>query len=193
MKRVRRIGDIPSHTYPEIAFSGRSNVGKSSALNALLGTGSVSPVSKDPGRTRELFYFLVNERFCFVDLPGYGYAKQSQAARENWRKLVEAYLMREENPKGIVQMIDIRQGPTELDRQMITWLGASGKPALFLVTKSDRLPRGQSIERMRVISRELSPDDGSNVIMFSAKTGSGKKEAWSALESFLFRETGSFH
>lgn len=184
-KRVRRIEDIPSHRLPEIAFAGRSNVGKSSALNTLLGAKALSPVSKSPGRTRELLYFLVNGRFYFVDLPGYGYAKESQKEREMWRRLIRAYLDREDNPRGIVHLIDIRQGPTPLDMQMIEWLAASGKPALFLVTKADKLPRGRACERMREATRDFSPEDGTNVIEFSAKTGVGKSEAWSAIEGLL--------
>jgi len=185
VKKVRNPDDIPSGDYPEISFVGRSNVGKSSALNCLIGRNVLSPVSKSPGRTRELLYFLVNEKFYFVDLPGYGYAQRNVKDRERWKKLVEAYLSRSSNPKGIVQILDIRHEPSTLDMQMLSWLSESGKPTLFLLTKTDKISRSRITPRIKAITQALNVSDDSNLIAFSAKTGAGKKDVWGAITGLL--------
>jgi GTP-binding protein len=185
VRKIRNPADIPSGGLREIAFVGRSNVGKSSALNCLVGRNVLSPVSKSPGRTRELLYFLINEKFLFVDLPGYGYARRSEEEKDRWRDLIEAYLAREDNPKGIVQILDIRHDPSDLDGQMISWLQESGKPTLFLLTKSDKLSRGRVSSRVKLIAQALGTDDHGNILSFSAKSGSGKKDAWGAISTLL--------
>lgn len=184
-KKVRYPADIPKGDYPEISFIGRSNVGKSSALNCLIGRNMLSPVSKNPGRTRELLYFFVNEKFYLVDLPGYGYAQRSLKDRQRWQELVEAYLSRRENPRGIVQILDIRHEPSPLDMQMLSWLGESGKPTLFLLTKSDKISKNQIPSKVKVISSTLGVPDDSSVITFSTRTGAGKKEVWGAISGLL--------
>jgi len=185
VKKVRYPDDIPKGDYPEISFVGRSNVGKSSALNCLIGRNMLSPVSKSPGRTRQLLYFLVNEKFYLVDLPGYGYAQRSQKDRERWQELVEVYLSRRDNPRGIVQILDIRHEPSTLDMQMLSRLGESGKPTLFLLTKSDKLSKNRIPPRVKAISQTLGVSDDSSMITFSARTGAGKKEVWGAITGLL--------
>jgi len=185
VKKVRYPDDIPKGDYPEISFVGRSNVGKSSALNCLVGRNVLSPVSKSPGRTRHLLYFLVNEKFYLVDLPGYGYAQRDEKDRERWQELVEVYLSRRDNPRGIVQILDIRHEPSTLDMQMLSRLGESGKPTLFLLTKSDKLSKNRILPRVKVISQTLGVSDDSSMITFSARTGAGKKEVWGAITGLL--------
>lgn len=188
VSRVYRPEEIPTRGFREISFVGRSNVGKSSALNNLLGRKALSPVSKSPGRTREILYFLVNEAFYFVDLPGYGYAHRSRKEREKWLQLMRAYLARKENPKGIVHILDIRHDPSALDLEMISWLSESARPTLFLLTKSDKLSSGKVAARVRRIARELGQSDEDNLISFSAKTGAGKREVWGAISELLGRK-----
>jgi GTP-binding protein len=185
VKKIRKVEDVPDRGLQEISFIGRSNVGKSSALNSLIGRKTLSPVSKSPGRTRELLYFLINDRFFFVDLPGYGFAQRRRQEKELWKELIEVYLSREGNPKGIVHILDIRHEPSALDMQMISWLAESGKPTLFLLTKADKLSRGRAVSRAREISRMIAGTDEASLITFSAKTGQGKKEVWGAITELL--------
>ncbi len=184
-RRARRIEDLPDQKLPEIAFAGRSNVGKSSAINCLLGRQVLSPVSKSPGRTREILYFLLNRRFFFVDLPGYGYAKRSRRETEHWRRLIEAYFSRDANPRGIVHILDIRHDVSHLDRQLIDWLAGQGVATLFLLTKSDKLSKGRVASRQQALCRQLGTGSAENVITFSARTGLGKSETWSAVDSLV--------
>jgi GTP-binding protein len=184
-KKIHRKEEIPFHGPREICFVGRSNVGKSSALNTLLGRKVLSPVSKAPGRTRALLYYLINEKFFFVDMPGYGFARRSDEEMERWKELLEAYLSRKDNPRGIVHILDIRHEPSALDRQMFAWLSGSGKPVLFLLTKSDKLSKGKAASRTKQIIRDLPGADEKNVITFSAVTGLGRNEVWGAISGLL--------
>lgn len=184
-RKVRRLDDLPDQHLPEIAFAGRSNVGKSSAINSLLGRQVISPVSKNPGRTREILYFLINGKFFFVDLPGYGYARRSEREISHWRRLIDAYLARESNPRGIVHILDIRHDLSSLDSQLIEWLAGKGTSTLFLLTKADKLSRGRISSRQKDLCRQLGAESGDNVVTFSARSGQGRSEAWSAIDSLL--------
>jgi GTP-binding protein len=184
-RRARRIEDLPEQKLPEIAFAGRSNVGKSSAINSLIGRQVLSPVSRNPGRTREILFFLLNRRFFFVDLPGYGFAKRTERELEYWRLLMEAYFSRDSNPTGVVHILDIRHDPSPLDRQLIEWLAGRDVSILFLLTKSDKMSRGRVSDRRRALCREIGAGGGENVVTFSARTGAGRSEAWSAIDSLV--------
>jgi GTP-binding protein len=174
----------PTHDFPEIAFAGRSNVGKSSLLNALVRRKAFARVSKTPGRTREINFFAVNKTFVLADLPGYGYARISKERKEEWRPLIEGFLRGSPQLRGIVQLLDIRHDPTEDDRQMLDMLSDIGLPTVVVVTKIDKLKRSQVEARVKELAKELSLDE-EQVIPFSAVTGQGRDELAEALVSLL--------
>jgi len=174
----------PEPSLPEIAFAGRSNVGKSSLLNRLVRRKSFARVSNTPGRTRELNFFLVNKLFVLVDLPGYGYARISKARRAEWRPLIEGYLRSSQKLRGIVQLLDARHAPTDDDRQLFDMLAELGIPAIVAVTKTDKLTPARVRERMHALAVELELDE-QQMIPFSAVTGAGRDELAEALVSLL--------
>jgi GTP-binding protein len=170
----------PETTLPEIAFAGRSNVGKSSLLNRLVRRKAFARVSRTPGRTREINFFEVNQQFVLVDLPGYGYAKISKERRAEWRPLIEGYLRASRNLRGVVQLIDVRRDPTDDDLQMLDFLGDVGTPTVIVVTKVDKLSRAQAEERIRALTDSLGLD-ADQVIPFSAHTGAGRDDLAAAI------------
>ena len=174
----------PTHALPEIAFAGRSNVGKSSLLNALVRRKAVARVSKTPGRTREINFFSVNDTFVLVDLPGYGYARISKERKAEWRPLIEGFLRRSPALRGIVQLLDVRRDPSEDDRQMLELLAEVGVPTIICVTKTDKLTRAAAGARVKAIASDLSIDED-QIIAFSATTGAGRNDLASALVSLL--------
>ena len=165
---------------PEIAFLGRSNVGKSSLLNSLLLRKSLARTSNTPGRTQSINFFLVNDRFYFADLPGYGYAKVSKTMRSDWGKMAEQYLSEREQLVLSIQLIDSRHTPTELDRQLHEWLTFGQKPYIIVATKSDKLSNNQLTKNLSAIAKLLP---GAPVIAYSAQTGKGRDAVWSQIES----------
>jgi GTP-binding protein len=169
---------------PEIAFGGRSNVGKSSLLNRLIHRKKFARVSNTPGRTREINFFKVNDSFVLVDLPGYGYARISKEKRAEWRPLIEGYLRRSTQLRGIVQLLDVRHDPTADDRAMLDFLGELGVPTIVVVTKIDKLTNAQRGKRVSEIVRDLALD-ADQVVPFSAQTGEGRDELGEAVESLL--------
>jgi len=172
----------PETTLPEIAFAGRSNVGKSSLLNRLVRRKAFARVSRTPGRTREINFFEVNGRFVLVDLPGYGYARISKERRAEWRPLMEGYLRRSPNLRGVVQLIDVRRDPTDDDLQMLDFLSEVGAPTIVAITKVDKLETGARAARIRLLTAALGLDDD-QVIPFSAHTGLGRDELAAAIVS----------
>jgi GTP-binding protein len=174
----------PDSALPEVAFAGRSNVGKSSLLNRLVRRKRFARVSNTPGRTREINFFRVNDRFVLVDLPGYGYARVSKERRAEWRPLIEGYLRTSRELRGIVQLLDVRHDPSGDDRQMIAFLAELGVPTLFVLTKVDKLTRAQRTERVGALRDELDvPDE--QVIAFSAETGEGRDELAQAVAALV--------
>lgn len=165
----------PEARGPEVAFAGRSNVGKSSLLNRLVRRKRFARVSNTPGRTREINFFLVNNQFVLVDLPGYGYARISKERRAEWRPLIEGYLRSSGELRGIVQLLDVRHDPTSDDRQMLAFLASLGVPTLFALTKTDKLTKVERATRIAALTEELdtAPDQ---IIAFSAVTGEGRDE-----------------
>jgi GTP-binding protein len=172
-KSVFILKNLPKDGLPEIAFAGRSNVGKSSALNRLVNVKNLAKTSSTPGKTRLINFFLINNNLYFVDLPGYGYAKTSQSMRKSWGKLVEDYLKERENLKGTVLLVDCRRGPLEPDMQLVEWLDFHGIRKLVVLTKSDKLSRSALSESIRNTCQALGLDADS-LVSFSAKTGEGK-------------------
>ncbi|MCA1960430.1 MAG: ribosome biogenesis GTP-binding protein YihA/YsxC [Desulfomonile sp.] len=167
----------------EIAFAGRSNVGKSSMINTLLGRRTLVRTSKTPGHTQKLNFFLINDRFVFVDLPGYGYAKAPEAVRKKWRPMVEEYLRNRVELAGVVVIIDVRHGPTDLDRQLIAYLAAHRIPTIIAATKVDKLSRSGITARLSLIEEGLG--NSLSIVLFSAATGEGKKELWKEIKSLI--------
>ena len=172
----------PESTLPEIAFSGRSNVGKSSLLNRLVGRKKLARVSKTPGRTREINFFRVNDSFVLADLPGYGYARVSKERKAEWRPLLELYIAKTPQLTGVVQLLDMRREPSEDDFAMLDFLAELGMPAIVVLTKSDKLSRKAAVEQADAIARSLLLDP-EQVISFSAVTGEGRDELASAIMS----------
>jgi GTP-binding protein len=172
----------PDSTLPEIAFAGRSNVGKSSLLNRLVGRRSLARVSRTPGRTREINFFRVNDRFVLADLPGYGHARVSKERKADWRPLIERYLAKTPQLAGVVQLLDIRREPSEDDVAMLDLLAELEMPTIVVLTKSDKLSRKAATERLSSIARLLELD-AEQTILFSAVTGEGRDELASAIAS----------
>ncbi len=179
------LGPMPEGL-PQIAFSGRSNVGKSSLINTLLRRTrrKLARVSSSPGKTRSVNFYRVNDRFFLVDLPGFGFARVPEKVRSGWRTLVEGYLSRGENLKGVVHLVDARHDPTPGDLRMIQYLGGLGIPTLVILTKIDRLSRARRKERMQAITRRLRIDPD-QLVPFSSKTGEGREDLMQAIETLL--------
>jgi len=171
-----KTADYPAGELPEVALAGRSNVGKSSLLNKLIGRRSLARISNTPGRTRLINFFLVNGLFHLVDLPGYGYAKVPVAERESWRKMVEGYLTTSRSLKGVALLVDSRHQPTTLDLQMHGWLIHRNIPAVVVATKADKLSRMRLLQSLKTIRATLSLTDKDRLIPFSAETGLGREE-----------------
>jgi len=182
----------PEPSLPEVAFAGRSNVGKSSLLNRLIHRKKFARVSNTPGRTREINFFKVNGAFVFVDLPGYGYARISKEKRAEWRPLIETYLRHSPTLRGIVQLLDIRHDPTHDDQQMLEFLGELGVPTVVVLTKIDKLSSPERKKRIIAISAQVGLDE-EQIVPFSAVTGDGRNELAEAIESLFaqpsWRET----
>ncbi len=173
---------LPRNELPEIAFAGKSNVGKSSLLNGLLGRKSLARTSQTPGKTQTINYYLVNKELFFVDLPGYGYARVSQATREKWGNMIEKYLKRSPSLKAVFLLIDIRHEPGANDRQMYEWIAANGLKPVIIATKSDKISRGQIKRQTDMILKELGCPKDTVILPFSALNKSGKEEIWSQIE-----------
>jgi GTP-binding protein len=174
----------PEPGLPEIAFCGRSNVGKSSLINRLLRRRAAARVSKTPGRTREINFFRVNDAFILVDLPGYGYAKVSKEQHATWQPLIHDFLHRSVMLRGVVQLLDVRREPTVDDLAMFELLAAKGVPSIFVVTKMDKLSTQAARQRVAEITAALGLDDD-QVVPFSATTGLGRDELAESVASLV--------
>jgi len=174
----------PPSELPEVAFAGRSNVGKSSLLNKLVRRKAFARVSKTPGRTREINFFQVNDQFVLVDLPGYGYAKIAKERKAEWRPLIEGYLHQSPKLRGIVQLLDARRDPTEDDLDMLDFLASREVPTIVAVTKVDKFSRAAGEKAVRDLALRLHLDED-QVIAFSAVTGQGRDELAEAVISLV--------
>jgi GTP-binding protein len=175
----------PRDRRPEVAFLGRSNVGKSSLINSLLKVKGLARTSSTPGRTQSLNYFLVNKSFYFVDLPGYGFARVPKKVREEWGQLVTQYLAKRDSLVLSIHIVDSRHEPTSLDLQLREWLLFHRKPFLTVATKSDKLSQNElrrNLARARQVLDGVEGDAGGEVVAYSAVTGRGREGVWHAIE-----------
>ncbi|GAB6076176.1 ribosome biogenesis GTP-binding protein YihA/YsxC [Desulfurobacterium crinifex] len=176
--------DLPQTPYREVAFVGRSNVGKSSLLNTLANNFKLAKVSSEPGKTRSINFYLVNNKFFMVDLPGYGFAKVSFKEQKRWRELIENYLKERDTLKGVFLLVDSRVGPTEKDRQMKDWLDFFGIPYVVVATKVDKLKSSEK-QKLKKKIEEGFGDKDLRVIPFSSKTREGRVEVLKEVERLL--------
>ncbi len=175
----------PPAVLPEIAFAGRSNVGKSSLINTLLKRKGLARTSNTPGRTQEINFFTVNNRLAFIDLPGYGYAKVPEEIRKRWGPMVETYLSERETLRLVVLILDIRRDPSGEDRQLIGWLEYYRLPFLIVLTKIDKVSRSELGRRQHRIGADLGLSPTTPLISFSAKTGVGRDLLWREIEKAM--------
>jgi GTP-binding protein len=175
----------PPPTMPEIAFVGRSNVGKSSLINTLVGRKKLAKTSNTPGRTQLINFFAVNNKIFLVDLPGYGFAKVSQSVKKDWGNMIESYLKERPNLCLVVLILDIRRDPGADDLSLRDWLNHHRLPYLYILTKTDKLSNNQAIARKRTIEKALDVSQGSKPILFSAMTQKGKEEILRFIENHL--------
>ncbi len=173
---------------PQIAFCGRSNVGKSTLINTLVNRKQMARASSTPGRTREVNYFLINDAFYFVDLPGYGYAKVPHALRDAWRPMIEEYIRGNESLRGMILIIDVRRTPGEQDLQLAAWLEEEGRPYLPVLTKRDKVSNNELQVQMRQARKKLGLHPEEAVLTFSALTKQGRDDILAMIRELLDEE-----
>ena len=179
---------LPENDKPEIAFAGKSNVGKSSLINALMNRKSYARISATPGKTQTINFYTINEEMYLVDLPGYGYAKVSEQEKIQWGKLIERYLHTSKQLKAVFLLIDIRHDPSANDRQMYEWILHNGYEPIIIATKLDKLKRSQVQKNLKAIREGLQLRKGTTVIPYSAETKQGRDEIWNLIEETLAQE-----
>ncbi len=172
---------LPKLPYPEVAFAGRSNVGKSSLLNRLVGRRRLARVSKTPGRTQQINLFLVDERLTLVDLPGYGFARVPLSVQRNWKHLVETYLSRRENLRAVVLIVDLRRGVEAEDAQLIAFLQTHDVEVILALTKADKLGQSERRRRIEAVQRQFATAVV-RVVVCSATSGEGVERVWAEIE-----------
>lgn len=179
------VEQYPTDNLPEIALAGRSNVGKSSLINRLIQRKSLVRTSSNPGKTQTLNFYLINEHFFIVDVPGYGYAKVSKAERSRWGSFIEEYLTVREELEVVVLLIDLRHPPTKDDITMYEWLKYNELPVIVVGTKSDKLTRGKWAQQKKQIKEHLQLDPEDKILTFSAVKGYGYDELWQELMPYI--------
>ena len=175
----------PPEGVPEIAFAGKSNVGKSSLINGLLNRKALARTSSAPGKTQTINFYNINKELYFVDLPGYGYAKVSQEVRAKWGKMIERYLQKSTQLRLIFLLIDIRHDPGANDKQMYEWVVANGFTPVIIATKLDKINRSQTLKNVKAIRTVLGADKDTTIIPFSAVTKQGSEEIWKIIEEAI--------
>ncbi|MFP7169552.1 ribosome biogenesis GTP-binding protein YihA/YsxC [Terribacillus sp. 7520-G] len=175
----------PETHMPEIALAGRSNVGKSSFINKMINRKNLVRTSQKPGKTQTLNFYKINDRFHFVDVPGYGYAKVSKKERNAWGKMLEEYFTERENLKAVVLLVDIRHEPTKDDVTMYDFLKHYELPVVVVATKLDKIPKGKRVQHIKRAADKLQLEQDDIILPFSSETGEGKEEAWGVLKQFL--------
>ena len=176
---------IPENLLPEVTFAGKSNVGKSSLINALMNRKSLARTSSQPGKTQTINYYNINNAIYFVDLPGYGYAKASVKVKEQWGRMVENYLHKSKQLKRVFHLIDIRHAPTENDCMMYDWILHNGYQPIIIATKLDKIKRSQIQKQQSLILSTLNAAEGTAIVPFSAETKQGREEIYGILDKIL--------
>lgn len=172
----------PDKTFPEVAFAGRSNVGKSSLINSMVNRKALARISSTPGKTRTINFYNINDELFMVDLPGYGYAKVSREEKKKWGEMIEGYIINRHMLKLVVLLVDIRHEPTQDDKLMFQWIKAAGNKAVVVATKADKLSKNQMFKNIAIIKKSLEAEKEDIVISFSSITKTGKEELWEIIE-----------
>ncbi|ASS98666.1 YihA family ribosome biogenesis GTP-binding protein [Geobacillus thermocatenulatus] len=180
-----KLEQYPDGGRPEVALAGRSNVGKSSFINKMINRKNLARTSSKPGKTQTLNFYLINDSFYFVDVPGYGFARVSKQERQKWGNMMETYFTTREVLKAAVLLVDLRHPPTKDDVMMYEFLKHYEIPVIVIATKADKVPRGKHQKHAKIARETLRMADGDPLILFSAETGQGKDEAWAALLPFV--------
>ncbi len=173
---------LPENDKPEIAFAGKSNVGKSSLINALMNRKAYARTSAQPGKTQTINFYNINDALYYVDLPGYGYAKVSRTEKEKWGRMIENYLRRSKQLRGVFLLVDIRHEPSANDKQMYDWILHNGYEPVIIATKLDKLKRSQVAKQVSLVRSGLGIGKEAAVIPFSAETKQGREEIWELIE-----------
>ena len=176
---------VPDTAYAEVAFAGKSNVGKSSLINALMNRKALARTSAQPGKTQTINFYNINDAMYLVDLPGYGYAKASEEVKAKWGKMIENYLHTSEQLKAVFLLIDIRHDPSANDRMMYEWMVYQGFAPIIIATKLDKIKRSQIQKNVKAIREGLNVQPGTTIIPFSAETKQGRDEIWELIDSFV--------
>lgn len=184
VKSAPNVAQCPPGDLPEIAFVGRSNVGKSSLINVLLNRRRLARTSNTPGRTQLLNFFVINQGFMFADLPGYGYAKVPAAVRRTWQPMVQNYLTRRDNLRGVVLILDIRRTPGVEEHRLMDWFRQQQRPCIAVLTKADKISRSRRQGRHRQVAADLGIDPG-QLLLFSAKSRQGKEVLWKQITALV--------
>lgn len=180
---------IPDNTLPEIAFAGKSNVGKSSLINALMNRKSLARTSSSPGKTQTINFYNINSQMYLVDLPGYGYAKVSEAEKAKWGKMIENYLRTSKQLRAVFLLIDIRHEPGKNDKTMYDWIVYQGYQPIIIATKLDKLKRSQVQKAIKVVRTGLGLKSSDIVIPFSAETKQGREEIYALMDEIIADHT----
>lgn len=180
---------LPENHLPEVAFAGKSNVGKSSLINALMNRKSLARTSGQPGKTQTINFYNINGQIYLVDLPGYGYAKTARKERELWGEMIERYLHTSEVLRAVFLLVDIRHAPSENDRQMFDWMKYMGFDPVVIATKLDKIKRSQMDRQMKVIREGLGADSETIIVPFSAQTKQGRETIWDFMDQVIENET----
>lgn len=180
---------LPDNVHPEVAFAGKSNVGKSSLINALMNRKSLARTSAQPGKTQTINYYNINDEIYFVDLPGYGYARANEEVKAKWGKMIENYLHKSKQLKAVFLLIDIRHEPSGNDRIMYDWIVDQGFHPIIIATKLDKINRSQTARQVKLIREALKVEPGTVVIPFSASTKQGREEIYELLDTFMVTES----
>ena len=175
---------LPDNTLPEFAFAGKSNVGKSSLINALMNRKAYARTSSQPGKTQTINFYNINKELYYVDLPGYGYAKVSLEAKEKWGKMIERYLKNSAMLKMVFLLIDIRHEPSANDKMMYDWIIYNGYHPVIIATKLDKIKRSQVQKQLKLIREGLNVAEGTPIVPYSAVTKQGRDEIWELIETY---------
>lgn len=180
--------ELPKNNLPEVAFAGKSNVGKSSLINALMNRKSLARTSSQPGKTQTINFYNINNEMYLVDLPGYGYAKVSEKERERWGKMIEKYLETSEKLRAVFLLIDIRHEPSANDKQMFEWIDYEGYQPIVICTKADKISRGAVQKQLAMIRKSLGADKDTIILPFSALNKTGREDIWDLMDQVIENE-----